>query len=170
MSVLLPLLLILTSAQADPGRVVAGATFGASPDQGFAMRGSLDYGAIPHLGLTAELGNVPGYSAAAMGLGLMASPLDGQWWRVSVVAIPELNVPLRVPDAWGAQLPGALSHEPVPGLATGVLDTSLSVRTGLRVNWLVFWGLTFAGRADWSQPLDGSQGWAELGGGLSIRL
>ncbi len=170
MSLLFPLLISLGVAQADPGRVVAGATFGGSPDQGFVMRGSLDYGAVPHFGLTAELGNVPGYAAASMGMGLMASPLDGQWWRISVVAYPELNLPLRVPDSWGVQLPGALSTEPVPGLQTGVLDTSLGVRTGLRINWLVFWGLTFAGRADWSQPLDGSRGWAELGGGLSIRL
>ena len=170
MSVLLPLLLCLGASQADPGRVVAGATLGGSPDLGFALRGSLDYGAIPHLGLTAELGNLPGHRAAAMGLGLIASPLDGQWWRVSVVAIPELNLPVRLPDAWGRQQPLAHSTEPLPGLATGVLDSTLGVRTGLRVNWLVFWGLTFAGRADWSQPLDGSSGWAELGGGLSIRL
>ena len=170
MTALLSLVFCSGLVQADPGRVVAGATLGGSPDNGFALRGSLDYGAVPHFGLTAELGNVPGYSAAAMGMGLLASPLDGQWWRLSLVAIPELNVPVRVPDGWGVQHPGALSSEPVPGLATGVLDTSLSVRTGLRVNWLVFWGLTFAGRADWSQPLDGSPGWAELGGGLSIRL
>jgi hypothetical protein len=170
MILLLPFLLSLGVADADPGRVVAGATLGGSPDQGFVMRGSLDYGAVPHFGLTAELGNVPGYSAATMGMGLMASPLDGQWWRVSVVAFPELNLPVRMPESWGVSMPGALSSEPVPGLATGVLDTSLGVRTGLRVNWLVFWGLTFAGRADWSQPLDGSPGWAEFGGGLSIRL
>jgi hypothetical protein len=165
---LLPILVCANLADADPGRVVAGATFGGSPDHGFALRGSLDYGAVPHFGLTAELGNMPGQRAASMGMGLMASPLDGQWWRLSVVAIPELNVPIGVPEAWDLDVP--MAQVPLPGLATGVLDTTLSVRTGLRVNWLVFWGLTFAGRADWSQPLDGSPGWAELGGGLSIRL
>jgi hypothetical protein len=170
MSLLLPLLLSLGLAQADPGRVVAGATIGGSPDRGFSLRGSLDYGAVPHFGLIAEAGTVPGYAAANMGMGLMASPLDSQWWRVSLVAMPELNVPLRMPEAWGLELPAALSSDPVPGLSTGVLDTSLGVRTGLRVHWLVFWGVTIAGRADWSQPLDGAPGWMELGGGMSVRL
>ncbi len=170
MSALFLFLLAFGQASADPGRVVAGGTIGGSPDHGVVLRGSLDYGALPHLGVTAELGNVPGYSAAAMGMGLMASPLDGQWWRVSVVAFPELNLPLRVPAGWGLDMPGAQSSEPVPGWDTGVLDSSVGLRTGLRVNWLVFWGLTFAGRADWAQPLDGTPGRAELGAGLSIRL
>jgi hypothetical protein len=170
MSLWLPILLSLGLAQADPGRVVAGATIGGSPHRGPALRGSLDYGVLPHLGLVAEAGSVPGYAAASLGMGLAASPLDGRWWRLGVVAIPELQLPLRAPEAWGLELPAALSSEPVPGLSTGVMDSSLGLRTGLRVHWLVFWGLTVAGRADWSQPLDGSPGWAEIGGGLSIRL
>jgi hypothetical protein len=168
MTLLSALLLLHAAAHADPGRVVAGATVGGSPHQGLSLRGSLDYGAIPHLGVTAELGNVPGHDAATMGLGLMAAPLDGRWWRVGVVAIPELNVPIQLPAPWGRALP--MATEPLPGLATGVLDSTLSVRAGLRVSWLVFWGLTFTGRADWSQPLDGAPGWSELGGGLSLRL
>jgi hypothetical protein len=168
MSVFLPLLLALAAPQADPGRVIAGSTFGGSPDHGFNLRGSLDYGIVPHFGLTAELGNMPGHAAANMGLGLLASPLDGQWWRLSLVAMPELNVPVSVPEWAGLEL--ARAAEPLPGLSTGLLDTTLSARTGLRVNWLVFWGLTFTGRADWSQPLDGSRGHAELAGGLSVRL
>ena len=170
MSVFLPLMLALGVAQADSGRVLAGATFGGSPDHGFALRGSLDYGLLPHFGLSAELGNLPGHSAANMGLGLLAAPLDGQWWRVSVVAMPELNVPVRMPSFDGGRFATGHASEPLPGLGTGVLDTTLSVRTGLRVNWLVFWGLTFTGRADWIQPLDGSPGLAEFAGGLSVRL
>ncbi len=168
MSLVLPLLLAVGAAQADAGRVLAGATFGGSPDHGFNLRGSLDYGATPHLAFTAELGNMPGHAAASMGLGVLAAPLDGQWWRVSIVAIPELNVPITLPAWTGADV--ARASEPLPGWPTGLLDTTLSARTGLRVNWLVFWGLTFTGRADWSQPLDGSRGHAEIAGGLSIRL
>ncbi len=167
----LPLLaLLVSSAEADPGRVVAGATVGGSPDRGLALRGSLDYGAVPHVSLTAELGNLPGHAAASAGAGLLLSPLDGQWWRLGVVAIPELLVPVTLPSSDGQRFALGRAEEPLPGLATGIGDTTLAMRTGLRVNWLVFWGLTFAGRADWSQPLDGSRGWAELGGGLSIRL
>lgn len=168
MFALLALSLCAGLASADPGRVVAGATLGGSPDRGLALRGSLDYGAVPHLGVTAELGNVPGHMAASMGMGLLAAPLDGRWWRVGVVVMPELNLPVQVPEAWGGSMPAAT--EPLPGLATGVMDTTLSARTGLRVSWLVFWGLTFSGRADWSQPLDGSPGWSELGAGLAVRL
>ena len=169
MTPLLPLLMALGVAQADPGRVVAGATVGGSPQHGLALRGSLDYGAVPHLTITGELGNVPGESAAAMGLGVLASPLDGQWWRVGIAVIPELMLPVTLPVG-GERF--ALGHaaEPLPGLPTGVLDTTLALRSGLRVNWLAFWGLTVSARADWSQPLDGQRGWAEIGAGLAVRL
>ncbi len=163
-------MLTLSAAHADPGRLVAGTTLGGSPDYGFNLRGSLDYGFVPHLGVTAEMGNMPGRGAASMGLGVMYAPLDGQWWRVAVVAVPELNLPVTLPDWDGQRFALGHASEPLPGLATGVLDTTLSGRAGLRINWLVFWGLTFTGRADWSQPLDGSRGHAEFAGGLSVRL
>jgi hypothetical protein len=166
---LLPLLLALGVAQADPGRVVAGATVGGSPQHGLVLRGSLDYGAVPHLTFTGELGNVPGASAAAMGLGVLAAPLDGQWWRIGVAVIPELMLPVTLP-AGDERFALGRAAEPLPGLRTGVLDTTLAVRGGLRVNWLAFWGLTVSARADWSQPLDGERGWAELGAGLAVRL
>jgi hypothetical protein len=166
---MLPLLLALCVAQADPGRLLAGATAGGSPGHGLALRGSLDYGVLPHLALSAELGNLPGHSAAAMGLGLLASPLDGQWWRVGVVAIPEVLLPVALPTTEQRFALGRAT-EPLPGLSTGVLDTTLALRSGLRVNWLVFWGLTLDARADWCQPLDGDRGWAELGAGLAVRI
>ncbi|MFH1469633.1 MAG: hypothetical protein ABIO70_34930 [Pseudomonadota bacterium] len=163
------LLLALAASQADPGRVVAGATVGGSPQHGLALRGSLDYGAVPHFSVTGELGNVPGEAAAAMGLGLLAAPLDGQWWRVGVVVIPELLLPVTLPVG-DERFALGRAAEPLPGLQTGVLDSTLALRSGLRVNWLAFWGLTVSARADWSQPLDGQRGWAEIGAGLSARL
>ncbi len=157
---------LLATAQADPGRTVLGATVGARPAEGLVLRGSLDYGFKRHFAVSLEAGSLPGESSLALGGGLLFAPLDGRWWRLGVAAMPELWVPLRL----SRDIDPLLVEDPKPGIRTGMGDITLGLRSGLRINWLVFWGLTATARADRCFPLDGSGGWFELAGGLALRI
>lgn len=172
------ILLLALAAQADPGRVFAGATLGSGPGAGLLARGTLDYGIARHLVLTSELGLVPATSGTswgagpggeaeppqvALGSGVLFAPVDGRWWRAGLVAFPEVVLPgavLGLPDV----------GTPLRGRPLGVLDATLVVRTGLRVNWLLFWGLTVTARVDQVFPFTGEGGWTEAAGGLAVRM
>lgn len=140
---MIALLLLALSAQADPGRVVAVGTAGAGQGYGLSLHGTLDYGLTRRLALTGELGHTPGEVDLRLGGGLLWTPVDSQWWRVGLAALPEVRTPL--------------DH-----LAPG-----LGARVGLRANYLLFWGLCLGARVDWTLP---GSGWPEVGLGLGVRL
>ena len=123
---------------------------------GALLDGLMDYGLWDHVTVTSELATLPGLEGVAVGTGLLLCPLDGPWWRLGLTAFPELNLPL------GATL--------APGWQTGLLDTSLTLHTGLRLNWLAFWGLNVTGRLDRAFTLQGTAGWWEAGMGLAVRM
>lgn len=140
---MIALLFLYSQGFAETGRATA-AWFGTSPRSGFTVRGGVDYGAVRRLSLAAEAGW--GGPAATLSAGVRLDAIDGHWWRVGAVVLP------------GIAVSGADHASP-----TGVLDV------GLRASWLAFWGLSFVGRVDRLETVDGS-GWTEIGGGLGVRL
>ena len=144
---MIALVMGLSLAWAAPGRAPAGATLALPPDAQLTARGSLAYLPLRRLGASAELGTTPGLSAVAAGAGPLFEIVDGPWWRVGVVAMPELHVPL----------------------IRGSLAPDFAGRGGLRVGWMALWGLSLTARGDWVQPV-GGPGWAEVGAGLALRM
>ncbi len=139
-------------ALAEPGRTVVGVMAGPTEPAGLMLRASADYGLHRRLAVTVEGGApITDLDPLRLGVGLMVSPVNSEWWRVGVAAMPELVVPL----ADGVQF----------------ADSRLDARAGLRVHWLVFWGIGLSGKLDGVLPLDEPQspGW-EWGGGLWVRL
>jgi hypothetical protein len=153
---MIALLLALSVAQAQPGRTVAGLSAAIDPGQPVAVRGTLDYGLARGLAVAGEAGLLPGRRALALGAGLVWEPVDGRWWNVGLLAMPEWVVPL--------------SAEPVPGADLGLGRTRVAGRASVRVRWLALWGLSVTARVDRVAPLDGSGGWFELGAGLAVRM
>lgn len=159
------LLLSLSQAQADPGRTMAGLTAGAAAGSTQAasssVRGHADYGLWRHLTVRAEVGWLAGPGLVTAGAGPQLDLVDSTWWRVGLTALPELVV-----SAGDQQAPGWTPVEAPVGLVG---------RTGLRVDWLLFWGLCLSGRADriWADTIlapPDSTSWWEGGLGLSVRL
>jgi len=158
--------LLLSSALglADPGRTLAGLTVGLAPEGSstsaeappVSLRGHVDYGLVRHLTLRAELGGLPGRGQLTVSAGPQLDLIDSHWWRVGLAAQPEL----------------VLAASETPGRAGG-LPLDLDVRAGLRVDWLLFWGLCLSSRLDTIlQPAPGGpweRSW-DAGLGLSVRL
>ena len=161
---MLPLLFAASLALAQPGRTTGGLDAGLDLSGRPVLRAGLDYGLRHRISITAELGaRLAGAEGARLagGLGPRLDLVDGRWWRLGLIAQPELG--LRVDGPSGA-----------------ALDPALQGRLGLRLGWLAFWGLSLTLRVDGVQRLgwDAGQGrvslaaprWLEGGLGLAVRL
>jgi len=151
-------LLLAFAAHAEPGRLNAGATWAATPQGAHVWRGAADYGLWRHISLQGELGTLPTDDLQVGGAGgLLLDVVDGRWWRVGITAQPEVVFSVE-PDV-----------DPV-GWRLGDSPLALEARTGLRVGWLAFWGLSFTARVDRVFTLTETPGWTEIGGGLAVRM
>ncbi|NOY26305.1 MAG: hypothetical protein GXP62_10575 [Oligoflexia bacterium] len=164
------LALLLTSiVHADPGRTTAGLTVGTAgwntSSQALSVRGHADYGVVRHLTVRAELGTLSRSGRLTVAAGPQLDLIDSRWWRVGLTALPELVLV-------GADAASQTWSSPI-----GPID--LGARAGLRVDWLLFWGLSLSARLDrvgsFSNTAKGGAGFWEGGAfdggiGLAVRL
>lgn len=134
-------LLIVTTVLADPGRTLMGMTVGADLTPGFVVNANLDYGVSEKISLCGELFRVSN-GDLGLGVGVQYSFVDNQWWRIGLTLSPGIHTDLDL--------------------------TKFQLKTGLRADYLIFWGLTLTVKAE--EIFFDTFNRTELTAGFSVRM